>query len=215
MNAVKDNSETKESLLNASIEIFAEKGYEGATVKDIADHAQVNVALINYHFGGKEGLYRAVLESAAQTRLESVDRVLKKVTTSSEFKIRLKLFLEEFMHCHLQRPLVMKILHRDFDGQHPIALEVFNEIIQDMILKTTKFIDENKDSGVLRSDLESGCFVSFLMGSVIHSLRMDFLRKKFLGQTLESESFRNQFIDQLVQTLCEGGLQGGKNEVSS
>ncbi|MGW2326551.1 TetR family transcriptional regulator [Streptomyces sp. NPDC001700] len=45
-------------LLEAARDEFAQKGFAGARVQDIADRAGVNKQLIAYHFGGKEGLYR-------------------------------------------------------------------------------------------------------------------------------------------------------------
>lgn len=55
---------TKARLLEAAGEEFAEKGYEGATVRAICDRARVNLAAVNYHFGDKEQLYeQAVLEA--------------------------------------------------------------------------------------------------------------------------------------------------------
>ncbi len=48
-------------LIEAAGEVFAEQGYQAATVRDICQRAGANVAAINYHFGGKEKLYEAVL----------------------------------------------------------------------------------------------------------------------------------------------------------
>lgn len=53
---------TKDALLNAAIEVFADKGFDAATVRDICGLAKANVAAVNYHFGGKDALYVAVLE---------------------------------------------------------------------------------------------------------------------------------------------------------
>jgi AcrR family transcriptional regulator len=55
---------TRRRILKAASRIFAEHGYEGASIRDIVGKADVNQAAINYHFGSKEGLYRAVLEMA-------------------------------------------------------------------------------------------------------------------------------------------------------
>ena len=55
---------TRRRILKAASHIFAEHGYEGASIRDMVAKADVNQAAINYHFGSKEGLYRAVLELA-------------------------------------------------------------------------------------------------------------------------------------------------------
>ncbi|MGE0761732.1 MAG: TetR/AcrR family transcriptional regulator [Bdellovibrionales bacterium] len=202
----KSATDSKQALLDASLEVFAEKGLEGSTVKDIADAAGVNVALISYYFGSKDGLYKAALASSGQTRLDAADRVLKPVDSPEELKIRLKLFLEEFIHCHYQNTCVMKIIHRDFDGQHPIALESFRGIFQDMYVKVTGFIEDAKSKGIMRADVDAGCFVSVLFGGLIHSLRMDFLRKEFIGTSFTDPKFANLFIDQFIRNLCEGSF---------
>lgn len=52
---------TKKNLLEKSMSVFAQKGYAEASVRDIADAANVNVSAIKYYFGNKRGLYEAVL----------------------------------------------------------------------------------------------------------------------------------------------------------
>ncbi|HMM39207.1 MAG TPA: CerR family C-terminal domain-containing protein [Desulfovibrio sp.] len=54
--------QTKENLLRAAIRVFGDKGFQAATVREICQAAGANVAAVNYHFGGKEALYAAVLE---------------------------------------------------------------------------------------------------------------------------------------------------------
>jgi AcrR family transcriptional regulator len=53
--------ETLNRLLIAAGEVFAEKGYDAATIRQITDRAKVNLAAVNYYFGDKLQLYREVL----------------------------------------------------------------------------------------------------------------------------------------------------------
>ena len=59
-----DDRETRERLLNAGTRLFADRGFSKVTVRDICHRANANVAAVNYHFGGKAGLYDAVMRSA-------------------------------------------------------------------------------------------------------------------------------------------------------
>lgn len=56
---------TRENLVREALRLFGEKGYEGASTREIADAAGTNVASIAYHFGGKPGLHRACGEAVA------------------------------------------------------------------------------------------------------------------------------------------------------
>lgn len=52
---------SRERLLAAALEVFAERGFDGARTRDIAARAKVNLGLLQYHFGGKEKLWRAAV----------------------------------------------------------------------------------------------------------------------------------------------------------
>jgi TetR/AcrR family transcriptional regulator len=59
----RDAAATRDALLSAGAELFAERGYDGVPVAAIAQKAGVNKAMINYHFGGKRGLYLAIVSA--------------------------------------------------------------------------------------------------------------------------------------------------------
>ena len=54
-------SKPQERLLDAAEALFAERGFEAVSLRDITLEAGANVAAVNYHFGGKENLIGAVL----------------------------------------------------------------------------------------------------------------------------------------------------------
>ena len=56
--------ETRQKLIEAAGEVFAEVGFENATVREICSRAGANIAAVNYHFRDKLGLYTEVLKSA-------------------------------------------------------------------------------------------------------------------------------------------------------
>jgi AcrR family transcriptional regulator len=55
-------AEARERILGAALEVFAERGFGGATTREIAARAATNLGLIQYYFGGKERLWRAAVD---------------------------------------------------------------------------------------------------------------------------------------------------------
>ncbi len=64
------NHRTRQRLLEAAGEVFAEHGFRRATVRDICRRANANIAAVNYHFRNKERLYSSVLQYAYQCAIE-------------------------------------------------------------------------------------------------------------------------------------------------
>ena len=57
-----EKPDRKEAILNAAEQLFSETGYDSASTRAIAAKAGVNMAMLNYYFGSKDGLYKALLE---------------------------------------------------------------------------------------------------------------------------------------------------------
>ena len=68
-----DPQATRRRILAAASELFAERGFHGTTMRDIAERARVNLAAAHYHFGSKQALYLEVLRGEF-AKLESGSR---------------------------------------------------------------------------------------------------------------------------------------------
>src|SRR3954447_24749729 len=64
--------ERREQLLDVGRKLFAEKGFEGTSVEEIARTAQVSKPVVYEHFGGKEGLYAVVVDREIRMLLDSI-----------------------------------------------------------------------------------------------------------------------------------------------
>lgn len=62
---------TRERIVKAAERLFAERGYDGTSIRAIVAKARVNQAAINYHFDGKDGLYREILRNVFRSLTEN------------------------------------------------------------------------------------------------------------------------------------------------
>lgn len=82
---------TREKILNAAGEVFAEQGFEGATIRAITERAGVNVAAVNYYFRDKAELYTRVVVDACSARAAWRD-VIAEAPVSPEERLRSLIF---------------------------------------------------------------------------------------------------------------------------
>ncbi len=75
-----ESRDTHERILAAAQQLFADKGFDATSVRDITTEADCNVASVNYHFGGKDNLYletfRSMLTVLRDRRLELMDELM-------------------------------------------------------------------------------------------------------------------------------------------
>ena len=72
----------REQLLEVGRKLFADKGFEGTSVEEIAAKAGVSKPVVYEHFGGKEGLYAVVVDREIRTLLDGINVALRAETTS-------------------------------------------------------------------------------------------------------------------------------------
>ena len=124
------SEDTRERLLAAAGAIFGERGFEAATVREICQQAEVNVAAVNYYFGDKERLYLESVRRAHQLRTEQVP--MPKWSTNTPAQVKLRRFVETMITRIVGEPdssWHVKLLMREV--MHPTA--ACTELVQDFI----------------------------------------------------------------------------------
>jgi len=137
---------THEKIVSAAAEVFAEQGYDAASVREITTRAEVNLGAITYHFGGKRELFSAVLE-----RKVAPLRAMLREVADSEMSAR-----EKLREIALRGNLY--ILHHD-----PSMKVFFVECIQGGMrlpeTAVTTITERNRIvSGIIQSGIDCGEF---------------------------------------------------------
>ena len=110
-------NETCRRLLTAASEEFARHGFASARVRQIVEAAKVNVAAVNYYFGGKEGLYRATLRHlAGRPAPAAKDRANRRGRSAEErLQRRVYAILDRFIGTDRPSPLGRILAHEAMD----------------------------------------------------------------------------------------------------
>jgi AcrR family transcriptional regulator len=108
---------TREDLLRAGAEAFAERGFDGATAERIAQRAGATKAMINYHFKSKQGLYEAILLATFTDLTARLDAVRAAGGAAPD---QLRAFVDAFAEAATARPAFPAMMAREVlsGGRH-------------------------------------------------------------------------------------------------
>lgn len=137
------SDDTRTRILNAAGPIFAEKGYEAATVREICHEAGVNLASVNYYFGGKQRLYLEAVARAHPVKLGPKSGFAWPQGTPAATKLR------DFIRGILGRLLEEKsgtwqeqLLVREIMNPTPACRELLRERFQSAFAQLLEILDE-------------------------------------------------------------------------
>jgi AcrR family transcriptional regulator len=144
---------TRERILKAAERLFAERGYDGTSIRAIVAKARVNQAAINYHFEGKDGLYREVLRTAFRAMTEDqvshgdeiktmsredalaafVRRQLRPLTARDELSRHLRIFNWETVR---PTPVFRKLMSEEATPFMGLAVDLIRRFLPDADQRT-------------------------------------------------------------------------------
>lgn len=125
-----NSDSTIDRIIDAGEVLFAENGYEGTTLRQIAQRVGIKEPSIYAHFAGKEAVYGAVIDRALRPFHAEMDSWIKtEMTLRDLFEIPRKLLL-----LHAKHPYAARIMHREFclpaDRISPKVMEWLEQIAQ-------------------------------------------------------------------------------------
>ena len=192
--------DTRQRILEAALEVFAQRGYEGATVAEICKHAGANVAAVNYYFGDKASLYREVWAYAYSLcpAVPSVDPEAPPEEQLRQFvKATIMNFHQKGPQGHFTRLYLM-----EFINPTGLIQPIWNELAKpkrDMLLDIIRRImgKDRVDEQVIFSELSviNQCRVLL----TIRPVDLEYL----LGQCLDRE-----VLEELADHIAEFSLGG-------
>ena len=109
---------SKEKILKSAIKLFAQKGYDAVSIREICKNAGCNICMISYYWGGKQELYNGIIENLLEAQMHFassfIDFNKKPEDLSREEKIKLlELILDkcvDFFYANITNDLILILL---------------------------------------------------------------------------------------------------------
>ena len=150
----RDAERTRAELLAVATEVFAESGYSGARVDEIAERTRTTKRMIYYYFGGKEQLYMAVLENAYRGIREAEQRLQDDHVDPAVAMRRLAelTFDHHLDHQAFIRLVAIENIHR---GEYITRLGSLRTLSRPATSVLDEILARGREQGVFRADVDS------------------------------------------------------------
>ncbi|HXK48429.1 MAG TPA: TetR family transcriptional regulator [Deltaproteobacteria bacterium] len=138
-------AETMSRILAAAKDEFADKGFAGARVDEIARRAGVNKATLYYHIGDKKALYAEVIHDVVGTAALRLSEGIRDVGSPEE---RIRTYIKTLAKTFDDNPQMPRIMMREIASGGRNLPEVFFQDLMSIIATLTDIIDQGRDAGI-------------------------------------------------------------------
>lgn len=197
--------ETRNTLLRTARELFSESGFEGVSVRRIAETAGVNPAMIHYHFGNKRELYREMLAGAVSGLLEGMQRAL--LASGTDPEQRISAFFHTVMRTMAANPWLPRLVLRDVLSAKGTFRDDFIEHFAGPGARglLVPWIDAEVRAGRMRPDVDPGTAAISLMSLAVWPFIAGPIVQGVFGMEVDAD-FADRFAEHNTRLFCEGTL---------
>lgn len=175
-------------IIESAEQLFASKGYDATSVRDIAQEASVNIAMISYYFGSKEKLLHAVFEKRTANLRLKIENLLQDATITPWQKINI--VIDDYIEKMFQQQQFHKIMVREqlLDKNNEVA-SLIHETKKRNLNIVKQLIQEGQKSGDFKKNVDIPMMMVTLTGVCVHLIATQHFYKEMnnLGDISEME----------------------------
>ena len=194
-------------ILDAATELFAERGFAGVSIQEIADSAHTHKTTVLYHFGTKEALYTAVLDDTLERIAQVMADFLSRGLDSDHLRERVAYLIDQIQAYYAERPAHARLLERELLEAQVPAAAYLDHFVERIYQPAVEAIQEAAKRGVIRP-IDPALFIHdvhiLLVGYFCHRPLLERLKP---GDPFSIEALiarRNHLVDQMFSLFRLG-----------
>ncbi len=193
MDKTKPRQETADKILKAATDVFVEKGFEGASINDIANKAKINKSLIYHHFKDKENLWQEVkinlFEQYTQAGISSLE-----ISSDLPFQEFLSQVLTQRFHFYKDNPSIARLV--TWQNLEAVGKQV-KGIGNPKLTSLASQIEDYQRRGEVRQELNPE-MVSYM---VLYSASSPFIETPPFFNEVNEEKNQEGYLKMMIEAL--------------
>ncbi|WP_415062475.1 TetR/AcrR family transcriptional regulator [Bdellovibrio sp.] len=215
MNSLKDLKPEelgpRQKIIEAATVLFAHEGLHGTSTRDIARESGLNVSLISYYFGGKENLYKTVIQEFVLNVFSHIENVINEFeqdeVSAKSIERAIRSLIETLVDMRVANPHVVKILTREKISGLPFSREIHETMLTNAGEKIESIIAHGQKAGVVNKKINSRLFLICLVEGVMGYFNMLDCQCSWNKGLYEMPDQRKEFTNQISTLFLEGILK--------
>jgi AcrR family transcriptional regulator len=198
----KDKTDKKDHILDVAEKVFAELGYDGASTRLISGEANVNMAMLNYYFGSKEGVFLAIFER----RIASFQSVLLSIGNdgSTNSWEKLDKYIESYVDRVVNNNCFHVMLNREISKSKKTDLtDQITKIIMKNVTVFQNIITNGIKSGEFSKDVDEQLLVATIFGTKNYIVNTPHISSLIIGYDVMDKDNQDEKLKPRLKTYLK------------
>src|ERR1700743_3869507 len=182
----KDKIDKKDHILDVAEKVFSELGFDGASTRTISGEAGVNMAMLNYYFGSKEGLFLAVFNRTISSFKELLHRLGNNENLSTWHKVEtyIDLYAERVVNNNCFQKMLYQEMSKTKRGD---LTDKLTNIMMTNVVELKKILSEGVANGEFKKDVDPEMVIATVYGTKNFIINTPHMTSSMLGYDIQEE----------------------------
>ncbi|MES2278431.1 MAG: TetR/AcrR family transcriptional regulator [Bacteroidota bacterium] len=182
----KDKIDKKDHILDVAERVFSDHGFDGASTRLISGEAGVNMAMLNYYFGSKEGLFLAVIGR----KISGFKDILQNITAADNMSQweKVEKYIDIYSEKIVSNNCFQKLLYQEMGMNRRTELaDNIRNILMQNVLELRKMLQDGIDKGEFKPDTDTDMVTATLYGTKNYVVNMPLMTSTLLGYDIQDD----------------------------
>ena len=192
-------TEKQIEILHVAEKLFAQKGFDGTSIREISKNLGINIAMVSYYFGSKEKLLEnLIIYRTADLKNSLADIASQGLTPIQKIELFVQLYIERISK---NRDFHQILLFEVSSKKRALDFETFNQIKKTNFESLEKIIKEGQRSKVFKTEVNMNLIIPTILGTYFYFQ----MNKSFYQDTIELKT--DEKFDIYIQTDLTNHIQ--------